>query len=184
MFLIKILKAGDRIMNKSAEKKKEFKTLSVKINPELIRLLDSKTKGRDFDASILIKHCIQTGLQLGEIDSIFRKKLVVDLALQQQLDDAYGDRAKITSMVSENLQRLRELSDDDSTKDEDVSLLDSEGESKVLKVRVDQEFYEEISSASDKLGIEISSFVMYCIRTGLYLEDLNVYLQMKSRENK
>jgi hypothetical protein len=183
MFLFKILKAGDRVMNKSAEKK-EFKTLSVKINPELIRLLESKTNRPGIDESILIKRCIQTSLQLGEIDSIFRKKLVVDLALQKQLDDAYGDRAKISNMVSENLQRLRELSDEDSTKGEDKSAFDSEGEYKVLKVRVDQDFYDEISSASDKLGIEISSFVRFCIRTGLYLEDLNVYLQMRSREDK
>jgi len=35
---------------------------------------------------------------------------------------------------------------------------------------------------ADRYGIDVSTYIRWCIQTGLYLEDLNQFLRSKSKE--
>jgi predicted HicB family RNase H-like nuclease len=61
--------------------------------------------------------------------------------------------------------------------------MEKEGKySKNLRVRVDPELYEEIREASNKLDVDMSTYVRWCIKTGLYLKDVNK--EIKSEDKK
>jgi predicted HicB family RNase H-like nuclease len=168
--------------------KDRYETISIDLNPELIRLLNSKTKDieNDHDGSGILQSCIRTGLQLGEINTIFRKKMIEESAFQKQLVEAYGDRERSAEHVSKDLELIREAAEgieiEEKGNDQTRGRPSSKMSYKTLKVRVDQEFYSEIRRAADRLGVEMTTFVRFCIRTGLYLEDLNLYLQRKNKE--
>ncbi|UCG70338.1 MAG: hypothetical protein JSV09_04785 [Thermoplasmata archaeon] len=53
---------------------------------------------------------------------------------------------------------------------------------KTLKVRIDPELYENVKNEAKKLDTDISTYVRWCIQTGLYLEDLNSFIRSKSGE--
>lgn len=53
---------------------------------------------------------------------------------------------------------------------------------KTLKVRIDPELYERVKNESKRLDTDISTYVRWCIQTGLYLEDLNSFIRSKSGE--
>lgn len=53
---------------------------------------------------------------------------------------------------------------------------------KTLKVRIDSELLGNVKEEAKKLGTDVSTYIRWCIRTGLYLEDLNTFVQSKSRE--
>jgi predicted HicB family RNase H-like nuclease len=55
--------------------------------------------------------------------------------------------------------------------------------SKTLRVRIDEDLLERIIEEAEKLNTDISSYVRWCIRTGLYLEDLSMFLQSRIKEN-
>jgi len=55
---------------------------------------------------------------------------------------------------------------------------------KTLKVRIDAELLEEVRKEAKKLNTDLSTYVRWCIRTGLYLEDLNTFVRSKSGENE
>jgi predicted DNA-binding protein len=55
---------------------------------------------------------------------------------------------------------------------------------KTLKIRIDPELLEHIKNESEDLGVDVSSYVRWCLRTGLYLKDLNTFIHSKSGENK
>jgi hypothetical protein len=164
--------------------KDRFETISIELNPELVRLLNSKIKNIDYAESEVMQSYIQTGLRLGEINTIFRKKMIEESAFQKQLVEAYGDRDRSVERASRDLKRIRKAEDGDKIriKSKGHDIISSKKDFKTLKVRIDQDFYSEIKNASDKLGVEIVTFVRFCIRTGLYLEDLNLYLQKKNME--
>ena len=56
--------------------------------------------------------------------------------------------------------------------------------SKTLKVRIDPELYDKLKSEADRLNTDVSSYVRWCIQTGLYLEELNSFIRSKSGEEK
>lgn len=159
--------------------KDKYETISIDIKPELIRLINSKTNNIDLEESDILQSCIQTGLRLGEMDMIFHKKKIEESAFQKQLNEAYGDRTRSSLQVLMDLERIRgaECVDESPAHDQSSSKISY----KTLKVRLNHDLYEEIRSASEKLGVEIVTFVRYCIRTGLYLKDLNLYLQDKDK---
>ncbi|MFX0108336.1 MAG: hypothetical protein ACFE7R_08635 [Candidatus Hodarchaeota archaeon] len=55
---------------------------------------------------------------------------------------------------------------------------------KTLKVRIDAELLEEVRKEAKKLNTDLSTYVRWCIRTGLYLEDLNTFVRSKSGETE
>lgn len=54
--------------------------------------------------------------------------------------------------------------------------------SKTLKVRIDPELYERVKEEAKKLDTDLSTYVRWCIRTGLYLDDLNNFIRSKGEE--
>lgn len=53
---------------------------------------------------------------------------------------------------------------------------------KTLKVRIEPELYERLKQESESLGTDVSTYVRWCIRTGLYLKELNLFVRSKSDE--
>ena len=52
--------------------------------------------------------------------------------------------------------------------------------SKSLKIRVDPELYKLLKKEAKRHDTDVSTYIRWCIRTGLYLEDLNSFLISKS----
>jgi len=53
-----------------------------------------------------------------------------------------------------------------------------------LRVRIDPYLLEQVKKEADKLETDISTYVRWCIRTGLYLDDLNTFLRSKTKEDE
>jgi hypothetical protein len=53
-----------------------------------------------------------------------------------------------------------------------------------LRVRMDAELLEQVKSEVDKLDTDVSTYVRWCIRTGLYLDNLNTFLRSKIKEDE
>ena len=53
---------------------------------------------------------------------------------------------------------------------------------KTLKVRIDPELLDRAKEEAKRLNTDLSTYVRWCIRTGLYLEDLNSFIRSKSGE--
>ncbi len=53
---------------------------------------------------------------------------------------------------------------------------------KTLKVRIDPELLDHVKEEANKLNTDVSTYVRWCIQTGLYLEDLNSFIRSKSGE--
>jgi predicted HicB family RNase H-like nuclease len=56
--------------------------------------------------------------------------------------------------------------------------------SKTLKVRIDNDLLEHVKEEAKRLDTDVSTYVRWCIRTGLYLGDLNTFVRSKSGENE
>ena len=54
--------------------------------------------------------------------------------------------------------------------------------SNVLRVRIEPELLGMVRREADRYGIDVSTYIRWCIQTGLYLEDLNQFLRSKSKE--
>ena len=54
---------------------------------------------------------------------------------------------------------------------------------KTLKIRIDPELYESVREKAKQLNTDVSTYIRWCIQTGLYLEDLNSFIRSKSGEN-
>ena len=62
--------------------------------------------------------------------------------------------------------------------------MEKEGKyTKVLKVRIDPDLLEQLKDETKRLDTDLSTYVRWCIRTGLYLKDLNTFLKSKSGED-
>jgi hypothetical protein len=55
---------------------------------------------------------------------------------------------------------------------------------KIIQIRIEPELLHLMKEETDKLDTDISTYVRWCIRTALYLEDLNLFIRNKSREDK
>ncbi len=51
---------------------------------------------------------------------------------------------------------------------------------KTLKVRIDSELLDQIKEEARRLDTDVSTYVRWCIQTGLYLRDLNLFVHSKS----
>ena len=54
----------------------------------------------------------------------------------------------------------------------------------VLKLRIEPELLEKVKERAGDLGVDISTFVRWCIMTGLFLPDLNAFVRSKMGEEK
>lgn len=54
--------------------------------------------------------------------------------------------------------------------------------SKNLRIRVDPELYELAKKEAKRLNTDLSTYIRWCIRTGLYLKDVNKVMKSKSDE--
>ncbi len=54
--------------------------------------------------------------------------------------------------------------------------------SKNLRIRVDPELYELAKQEAKRLNTDLSTYIRWCIRTGLYLKDVNKVMKSKSDE--
>ncbi len=62
--------------------------------------------------------------------------------------------------------------------------MEKEGKyTKTLKVRIDPELLDQIKAKAKALNTDSSTYVRWCIRTGLYLEDLNSFIRSKDDES-
>jgi predicted HicB family RNase H-like nuclease len=61
--------------------------------------------------------------------------------------------------------------------------MEKEGKySKTIKVRIDPDLLEQVKDEAKKLNTDVSTYVRWCIRTGLYLEDLNSFIRSKGED--
>lgn len=51
--------------------------------------------------------------------------------------------------------------------------------SKVLTIRMDPALFEEARLEAESLGMDISDFVRGCLRTGMYLHEMNAALKSR-----
>ena len=56
--------------------------------------------------------------------------------------------------------------------------------SKTLQVRIDPELLEELKNEADRLNTDMSTYIRWCIRTGIYLEELNTYIRTCDNERE
>lgn len=54
---------------------------------------------------------------------------------------------------------------------------------KTIQVRIDPDLLDEVKEEAERLDTDMSTYIRWCIRTGLYLEELNTYLGT-SEDNK
>ena len=55
---------------------------------------------------------------------------------------------------------------------------------KTLRVRIEPELLNLVKEETKKLDTDMSTYIRWCIRTALYLKDLNHFLRDKAKENK
>jgi len=53
---------------------------------------------------------------------------------------------------------------------------------KTLTVRIEPDLLEQIKKEAEKLDTDVSTYIRWCIRTGMYLEDLNKFIRSKEGE--
>ena len=56
--------------------------------------------------------------------------------------------------------------------------------SETLRLRIDPTLLELLKTEADKQGTDVSTYVRWCIRTGLYLEELNMFIKLKREEEE
>jgi len=54
----------------------------------------------------------------------------------------------------------------------------------ILRVKFDENLYEQIKEEAKKHDTDVSTYVRWCAQTGLYLEDLSTFIRSKSKEGK
>jgi hypothetical protein len=50
---------------------------------------------------------------------------------------------------------------------------------KTIRVRIKPELLKKVKAEADKLDTDVSTYVRWCVRTGLYLDDLNLFIKSK-----
>ncbi len=51
-----------------------------------------------------------------------------------------------------------------------------------IQVEIDQELLDHLEAEAEKQGTDVSTYVRWCIRTGLYLDDLNLFIRDREGE--
>jgi hypothetical protein len=53
---------------------------------------------------------------------------------------------------------------------------------KSIKIRIDPELLDKVKKEAKRLETDTSTYVRWCVRTGLYLDDLNLFIRAKIKE--
>lgn len=53
---------------------------------------------------------------------------------------------------------------------------------KTIRVRIDPELLKKVKKEAKRLNTDVSTYVRWCVRTGIYLDDLNLFIKSKRRE--
>jgi predicted HicB family RNase H-like nuclease len=53
---------------------------------------------------------------------------------------------------------------------------------KTINIRIEEELLKRIKEEAKKQDTDLSTYVRWCLRTGLYLEDLSYFLQSRIDE--
>ncbi|MHA2238719.1 MAG: hypothetical protein ACXAB2_10185 [Candidatus Hodarchaeales archaeon] len=61
-------------------------------------------------------------------------------------------------------------------------MITQERYTKTIRLRINPELLKHVKKEADKLDTDVSSYIRWCIRTGLYLDDLNKFIRVKSQE--
>jgi len=48
---------------------------------------------------------------------------------------------------------------------------------KTIQVRIEPELLENVRKEAERLNTDMSTYIRWCIRTGIYLEELNKYIR-------
>jgi predicted HicB family RNase H-like nuclease len=56
--------------------------------------------------------------------------------------------------------------------------------SELLKLRIEPDLLQRAQERAEGLGVDLSTFVRWCIMTGLFLPDLNTFVRSKMGEDK
>jgi hypothetical protein len=59
---------------------------------------------------------------------------------------------------------------------------EDEDRPKTLEIRLDPELYDRLKRETERLDTDEETFIWWCIRTGIYLEDLNTFIRSTSKE--
>jgi len=57
-------------------------------------------------------------------------------------------------------------------------------EFEVLRVRIDAGLLEQVKEEAARLNTDLSTYVRWCIRTGLYFRDLNSFVRSRMGETE
>jgi len=57
-------------------------------------------------------------------------------------------------------------------------------QSEILKLRIDPELLELVKEKAKSLNLDVSTFVRWCIMTGLVLGDLNAFVRTRIDDKK
>lgn len=55
---------------------------------------------------------------------------------------------------------------------------------KTIQVRIEPDLLEDIKKEAERLQTDMSTYIRWCIRTGIYLEDLNKYIRSCESEKE
>jgi hypothetical protein len=55
--------------------------------------------------------------------------------------------------------------------------------SRTLKLKVDPQLYSRIVREAKKLEVDLPTYIRWCIQTGIYLDDLNLFVRSQSDED-
>jgi predicted HicB family RNase H-like nuclease len=53
-----------------------------------------------------------------------------------------------------------------------------------LRVRIDPELYEHVKSEAARLNTDVSTYIRWCVRTSVYLDDLNSFIRMRHKKDE
>jgi hypothetical protein len=59
-----------------------------------------------------------------------------------------------------------------------------EKHTKTIQIRIEPELLYLLKEETERLDTDMSTYIRWCIRTALYLEDLNLFLRNKTKESK
>jgi hypothetical protein len=168
--------------NNESSDNQDSKVIKIKVKPGLRKLIDIWIDKTDIDESEVIQQCIETGLFLGEMDSLINKQIFEDLTISERIQEIRRQNVEIIDIAQARIKRSRNLFIEKDHENNELSSYKRNEYKKDLWVRIDDETFNELKVSAEKMGVDISSFIKFCIRTGLYLGDLNLFLSSKKKK--
>jgi hypothetical protein len=55
---------------------------------------------------------------------------------------------------------------------------------KTIQVRIEPDLLEDVRKEAERLNTDMSTYIRWCIRTGIYLEEVNSYIRSCDNESK